>query len=378
MFFSAIPGKEEVKKQLKDAADQHRNPHARLFLSKEGAGALPMALALASYIMCESRVDGDSCGHCSQCLKSHKYIHPDIHFSYPVVKFGDKKRVETTSDDFLPKWRSILASNPFMGVPEWLAHIEADNTLPNINVKECNDIMHKLNMMSYESDYKILIMWLPEYLGTEGNRLLKLLEEPTENTFLILVSENQEQILQTILSRCQLIKIPSFESEEIKEFLIEKYTIDQLNAAQIANMSEGNINLALNISSNKAVNYADLLLSWFRVAYKPDPVKINEWITVIADMSKEEQKNFFEYGLHFLRQCIFLKLTDSSMVNLTEQEMSIAANMNKTISIPMAESITELLNEAIENVQRNINIKIMLFADTLEIYKIMHDKTLTQ
>jgi DNA polymerase-3 subunit delta' len=180
VFFRDIAGKESVKKNLTKAVDSGRIPHAQLFLGKEGSGALPMALAFASYIQCQNRTDGDSCGVCSHCIKSHKLIHPDIHFSFPVVKFGDKKRADTTSDDFLPKWREIIKTNPDMNTSDWLQHIDADNNLPNINVKECNDIMHKLNMMSFESDNKILIMWRPEYLHNEGNRLLKLIEEPTD------------------------------------------------------------------------------------------------------------------------------------------------------------------------------------------------------
>lgn len=154
MRFSDITGKEELKRRIANTVDIGRLPHAQILLGKEGSGGLPTALALASYIMCENKTDGDSCGHCSHCKKSLKYIHPDIHFSFPVVKFGDKKREHTTSDDFLVKWRKILSENAYMGIGDWLEYIDAGNSNPNINVKECNDIMTKLNMMSYESDKK--------------------------------------------------------------------------------------------------------------------------------------------------------------------------------------------------------------------------------
>lgn len=367
MFFRDIAGKESVKKNLTKAVDSGRIPHAQLFLGKEGSGALPMALAFASYIQCQNRTDGDSCGVCSHCIKSHKLIHPDIHFSFPVVKFGDKKRADTTSDDFLPKWREIIKTNPDMNTSDWLQHIDADNNLPNINVKECNDIMHKLNMMSFESDNKILIMWLPEYLHNEGNRLLKLIEEPTDNTFIILVAENQDMILQTILSRCQLVKIPLYENYEISNFLSEKYGINDEQAIQFANLADGNINAASNIAKNEATDFSEMLISWLRVAYKSDAVEINEWIKGISEMDKDDQKNFFEYGLHFFRQYLYRMLTKTENVQLTVKELDVAVKMEKIISPSKAEIIITLLNDAIENINRNINLRIMLFSDTLTI-----------
>lgn len=371
MYFKDIIGKEYVKQNLVRVSDKGRIPHAQIFLGKEGSGALPMALAFASYILCQNKSGGDSCGVCSQCLKSHKFIHPDVHFSFPVVKSGEKKRAETTSDDFLPKWRSILSSNPNMNTSEWLLYIGAENNLPNINVKECNDIMHKLNMMSYESENKILIMWLPEYLHTEGNRLLKLIEEPTDNTFIILVAENQDLILQTILSRCQLVKIPPYENSELAQFLVKEYNLVYEKALQFANLADGNINAAINIAKNEATDYSEMLISWLRIAYKADPVIINEWIKGVAEMDKDEQKNFFEYGLHFFRQFNFRTLTKSDQVSLTQTELETATKLEKILSIEKSEAIVVLLNEAIENINRNINIRIMLFADTLAINKLL-------
>ncbi len=373
MQFSQIPGKSEVKRQIIQQVQKGRVPHAQFFLAREGYGALAMALAFSSYLMCEQRTEDDSCGKCGQCLKTGKFIHPDIHYSFPVVKFGEKKRELTTSDDFLPQWREILAKNPYMGTTEWLQLLNSDSQL-NINVKECNDIIHKLNMMSYESDYKVLIMWLPEYLDKEGNRLLKLIEEPTDNTFIILVAENQNLVLKTILSRCQLVKIPKFENKEISQYIQKKLDISEAKAEQIANLSDGNINLAQNIGMDEAPDFSDLLISWLRIAYKSDPIEINKWIAVISDMSKNDQKNFFEYGLHFFNQFVFWIYTKNKEVNLTEKEIEIANNMTKIIDIKKAEAISTLLDEAIDNLHRNANIKILLFADTLAVGEIVRRK----
>lgn len=373
MQFSQILGKLEVKKQLIQQVQKGRIPHAQLFLAREGYGGLALALAFASYLMCEQKREDDSCGQCGQCLKTNKFIHPDIHFSFPVVKFGEKKRELTTSDDFLPKWREILTQNPFMGLSEWMQIMDSDSR-PNINVKECNDIIHKLNMMSYESDYKILIMWLPEYLDKEGNKLLKLIEEPTDNTFIILVAENQDLVLKTILSRCQLVKVPKFDNKEVSNYIEEKLELPISKAEQIANLADGNINLAISIATDEAPDFSDLLISWLRIAYKSDPMEINKWIASIDGMSKNDQKNFLEYGLHFFNQFVFWMYTKSKEVSLTEKEIEIAINMTKIIDLNKAGAISKLIDEAIDNLQRNANLKILLFADTLAIGDIVRGK----
>ena len=267
-----------------------------------------------------------------------------------------------------------MADQPYMGSSEWFDTIEAGSSIPNINVKEINDIMHKLNMMSFESDKKVLIMWLPEYLGNEGNRLLKLIEEPTDNTYIILVSENQDMILKTILSRCQLIKIPAFSNVEIADLLVGKYNIIKVKAEQIANLADGNINLAINISNNENRDFSDLLITWLRVAYKLDPVDINAWLGKFLELNKDEQKNFFEYGLHFFRQYIFSLYTKAKEVNLTQAEVEIAAKMANIIDVPKAEQIVILLNEAIEYVGRSINMRIALFSDTITVGNILRKK----
>lgn len=375
MFFKDIQGKTEIKRELISTVNRGRIPHAQIFLSREGNGGLAIALAFASYIMCENRMEDDSCGECSQCKKTHKWLHPDLHFSFPVVRQGDKKRESTTSDNFLPKWRTMLQQSPYMSKVDWFDAINESNSAPNINAKECNDIMHKLNMKAYESDKKILIMWLPEYLGNEGNRLLKLIEEPTDNTYLILVTENQEQILQTILSRCQLVKIPPFTSEDIVSFLSKSFSTDSQKALQIANLADGNLNHAIAICNNQAADYSQLIISWLRVAFKSDPIEINKWSKEVESLDKEEQKSFLEYGLHFFRQFNFRLLTQSNEVSLTQQELEIANNMAKIIDVDKAEAICRIFNELLENIPRNINLKISLFADTLQIGQILKQKS---
>ncbi|MEO5564762.1 MAG: hypothetical protein ABIR18_15050, partial [Chitinophagaceae bacterium] len=248
MQFSNVIGQQELKKELPELMQDNRLAHALLFLGKEGSGALSLALAFAQFVVCEKvnkRAAGqnqtgpslfgddlphtpftieqspnDSCSACSACLKAQKFVHPDIHFSYPVVT--KKSGTPPVSTDYISEWREFISMHPYGNVYDWLQFIGAENKQGNITANECNDIIRKLNLKSFESEYKILLMWMPEYLGNEGNKLLKLIEEPPPNTLFILVAENESLVLQTILSRCQLVKIPALETKEIEQALITR------------------------------------------------------------------------------------------------------------------------------------------------------------
>jgi DNA polymerase III subunit delta' len=373
MFFRDILGHEEVKHQLIQSVKTNRIPHAQLFLSKEGAGALPLALAYMSYIYCLNREEHDSCGDCSACHKTHKYIHPDVHFSYPVVKYKDMKREVVTSDMWLKDWRMALDKHPFMNLSRWLVQMDAEGSQPNINVKECNDLRSKLSMTTYESETKLLIMWLPEYLEKEGNRLLKLIEEPTDDTYIILVSENQQRILKTILSRCQVTNIKGFRIDEVKTYLVQNFELSEMKATQIANLTQGDIEQAINMANGEDVEYSELTLEWLRHAWTLKPESINQTVTKVGAFSKDDQKSFFEYNLHFLRQYIYWHSTKRP-VPLTDMEMAALEKISSILTIDKAERISSLINETIYHIQRNASLKIGLFADSLTIGKILREK----
>src|SRR5215467_2793324 len=248
MQFKDIIGQAEVKQKLVEMIQHNRLSHALLFLGKEGNGSLQLAIALAQYLTCEKanpkrqisnssislfsedtsksdpdsypRSEIDSCGQCSSCKKASQLVHPDIHFSYPVVT--KKSGSPPISTDYISEWREFVKNYPYGNVYDWLQFIGAENKQGNITAQECNDIIRKLNLKSFESEYKILILWMPEYLGIEGNKLLKLIEEPPPNTLFVLVAENESLILPTIVSRCQLIKIPALGTIEVQEALIHR------------------------------------------------------------------------------------------------------------------------------------------------------------
>lgn len=345
------------------AAD--RLPHALLFLGPGGSGKLALALALAQYVLCENPSEGEACGQCPQCSKVDKLIHPDLHFSFPTIG------TNVTSDAFLPQWREAIADNPYMNVNEWLQHIGAENKQGNINKQECVNIIHKLSLKTFTTNRKVLIMWLPEYLGKEGNRLLKLIEEPPENTLFILVAENQDLILNTILSRCQIVKVNSLSDESITEALKAIIQIDEGTAATAAQLSDGNFNEALKYARNKENDHARLFLEWLRMCYQGNGVKLVQWAEKIATIGRENQKQFIGYALHFMREYLVLKMAGEDKIRLQQAELETARRLMAVIEFDQIEKIVNLLSDQAYFVERNANPKVLFLSASIELNKIL-------
>lgn len=370
LYFREIIGQESQISLLKGMVDGNRFPHALLLLGNEGVGGLALALAYIQYLLCENRMEGESCGECKACRKASKYSHPDIHYSYPTVGTGK------ISTDFITEWRKALIDNAYMSANQWLSQISGgENKQGNITKDECVSIVKKLSLKSFESPYKVLLMWLPEYLGKEGNRLLKLIEEPPENTIFVLVAENQEAILNTILSRCQILKLSPIDKDLIKENLIQKLGIANEQAEAIAQIADGNYNEALTLSQHTENDNAMMFLEWMRKCYNGNGIDMIQWADKIAATSREAQKYFLRYGLHFFRELMLLKLIrDSSKLRLQKSELDTAVKMANIIEVNQIENIASLFNEAIMNIERNGNGKV-IFADTsIKLNKILRLK----
>lgn len=366
MRFQDLIGQEKAAHQLRSMWSHDRMPHAMLLLGPEGCGKLTLAFALAQYILCEDRDVADACGVCSHCHKLEKFIHPDLHFVFPVV--GTKM----TSDHYLVQWRSALSENPYLNANDWLQFIGAENKQGNITKEECLNIVKKLSLKTFESQSKVMIIWLPEYLGKEGNRLLKLIEEPPEDTYFILVAEQAEQILNTILSRCQLVKVNTLSDEEIMQGLRQRYPeLNEERVASITYLADGNFNEAIKVASAKENDNARLLLDWLRKAYIGNGLELVTWTEAFAKLGRENQKQFFQYALHFLREFLQLKLVPERKSRLGVQELKTGQNLIKVLDIDQVEEMMQLFTDAAYYIERNGNPKIIMLDCCIQLSKVM-------
>jgi DNA polymerase-3 subunit delta' len=415
MQFSSIIAQQDVKQHLIEMVLQNRLSHALLFLGKEGSGALPLALAFAQYLTCEKvqgkntpampteaslfgdtpapeekslSVVADSCGTCAACQKAAQLIHPDIHFSYPTVtkKAGEKP----IAADFITDWRGFIKMYPYGNLFDWIELIkEKENSQGKITARECDEIIKKLSLKSFESVYKVLIMWMPEELDKEGNKLLKIIEEPPPNTLFILVAENEEHVLPTILSRCQLVKIPALETKDIEEALINRHKTEAATARQVANVSEGNYREALQLVQHAEEDWQALLREWLNAILKTGPVAQTKWVEEISRLGREKQKQFLRYFNHLLGQAIQLRVapplnatdggtlgpeSSNKALSILDTEKDFALRLNKIAGIEQQEAIIEELDRASYFIERNANGKMLFHALTIKLYHIIQDK----
>ncbi len=368
-----IIGQQRTQNLLTSLASSERVPHALLFLSATGGGGLALATAFAQKLQCENQASQptgiQSCGECSACRKASHFTHPDIHFSFPTVG------ANVVSTDFLKEWRSFLSEMPYADVNTWLQRLGADNKQGNINKEECNAILKKLSLKAFEGRYKILLMWLPEYLGKEGNRLLKLIEEPPEQTIFLLVAENQDLILNTILSRCQLIKLDPLSDEEVAEGLVQTRGVDIERARQIAFLSGGDFGAACAAADAPITDDAQLLLDWLRKCWRGHAVEMVRWTEEFAKLGRENQKQFLHYGLHFLREMLSLVSTGSPAMRLRPEELATAQNMAKVLDFDKIARIVGLINDNIYYIERNANPKILFLDTSIQMHQIMKSQT---
>ena len=395
MLFKDVIGQGDVKQHLVEMVWQNRLSHALLFLGKEGAGALPLAMAFAQYLVCE-RVNGksanqaaislfgdepvesvnnaltDACGECPACRKAAQLIHPDIHFSYPVVTRKPSERPKST--DYIKEWREFFLQKPYGNVYDWLQFINAENRQGNISAEECNDIIRQLSLKSFESDYKLLVMWMPEYLGKEGNKLLKLIEEPPPNTLFILVAEGEDKILQTILSRTQLVKIPLLENVEVEAALIERNETPPELARQVAAIAQGNYHEAVQLLQHAGEDWLQLLTDWMSCTVRSNFSAQQKWIDEVAKLGREKQKQLLQYFNHLVEQCVRLRIMGEGHTSLSTLEKDFAERFNKITSVTQQQALLTELDNATYYVERNANAKMLFHALTIKMYHIVINK----
>ncbi len=373
MRFLDIPSLESTTDALFGLVQQNRLPGALLLVGPAGGGQLALALALAKAALCTNPQEGRACGKCPSCLKVEKLVHPDLLFSFPYI---DPK---VTADHYLSEFRNQLIANPFIEVQHWLEAIGAENKQGKIYAAECSAINRKLSLKTFESATRILILWRPEFLGPgEGNRLLKLIEEPPEGTTFLLVAENTELILPTVLSRCQITHIPRFQEEDIMAYLEAEKSVSPNAGRAIARLVNGNLNAAIRLAEETHENYGSFFLNWFRTTWEGKGYELVQTAEQIAQWSRNRQKSLLQYALFFLNELLVLRYRGAEHLRLTTEDQQAATKLNKLLSFEQIESLTTIFSEAIGQIERNANGKLLFLCLGLCIHRIQRGKQMLE
>lgn len=355
MYFSDVIGLNDLKQHLIESLRKGSVPHARIIYGPEGVGKLPLAIAYARYINCANPGEEDSCGKCPSCLKYDKLAHPDLHFVFPVVKSG-------LSDHYLPQWRDFLAENHYFTLNDWLRFINAENSQGIIYSKESSEIIRKLNLKVYEAKYKVMIVWLPEKMHLVcANRLLKMIEEPPDYTVFLLVSEDRENVLQTIWSRCQPLNIRTIERDSMVSALEKNFDIGTDQAKTVAHIAQGSYTAAVRIidSSDESKYLFDLFVKMMRNSFSGDIGKIRAVANEIAAIGREMQKSFLLYSLRMFREYFIKNLAAPEMLYLNEYEYQFGERFSPFINENNIEEFNREFSLAYHQIQQNGNARII-------------------
>jgi len=374
MRFSQVPGQKDVIGKLLNSVNQQRVSHAQLLTGPPGCGSLALALAFAQYISCENRTPVDSCGKCRSCVKYEKLIHPDLHFVFPVIR--DKKNDDPVSDNYIEQWRDYVSQSPFITLNKWLDSIEVGNAQGLIFASEASEIIRKLSLKSFESDFKIMIIWLPEKMHpTAANKLLKMIEEPPEKTLFLLVSEEPDKIIPTIHSRCQPVKIPAFSKSDIINYLRERFPGTSSGLDDIARVANGNLIRAIELCQSEDASEGNLerFKNLMRLAWKRDIISLVSWSEEIAATGREAQKGFIAFSLRLLRENLMLSLgqLENNIVYLTGTEAEFSGKFHPFINTANVYPLYDEFNLASSHVEANGNAKIIFLDLALKVTRLI-------
>ena len=340
-----------------------RVPHALMFNGPEGSGNLPAAFAFIQFLFCQNKLQNDSCGVCSSCLKVSKLIHPDLHLVFPIPL---SKSVRT-SNDLLPEFREIFIETPYLTIHDWFDSLSSENKQPTIPTDEASDILKKLSYTSYEGGYKIMVIWQPEKMNASAaNKLLKILEEPPEQTLFLLVCNHPEQLLATIISRVQQIQFYKLETEDVAKGLMEQFDCQPQAAKQAAMLSDGSFREAQLLLQHLdgGTAYLKNFRNFMLISLKFDAIKAVSWVDENSRIGREKQKQFLQYGLEIFRDCLMFNFGSVDLVRHSGEEKEFIAKFARFVNQRNYERLLEEFNSAFYHVERNANPKI-LFMDLI-------------
>ena len=373
MRFKDITGNEKLKQQLIQSVKSEHIAHAQLFLGPEGSPNLTLALAYATFLNCLDRQIDDSCGKCNSCRKNDKLIHPDVNFAFPVSSTSKITGKDVISASYLSEWRNFIIQDPYNNASGWNSYFGGENKQLNISKEESRQIIRHLSLKPFEGKYKVMLIWLPEYMNpSAANALLKILEEPTDNTVFILVANDEKKILSTIRSRTQVIRILPFKDEEIMNLLIEHHFIDEDKSRQISHLVDGNINEALRLAREVEDDSHVMFRDWMRLCYLGNLVEIVNWTERFSKMSKVAQQTLLQYGLSMMREALIVLSGETTLSRLMGEELEFINNFTRTLEIQTIEVLSNHLNDAYYHLERNANSKILFLDLSLCIVEIFN------
>lgn len=368
MRFADVVGQEEIRRRLIDEARGNRVPHALMLTGPAGSGKLPLALAYARYLLCTAPGETDACGVCPSCRMVQGYAHPDLHFSFPVVRYKDAER--SISDVYLEKWRRRLTQSPYFDLADWLADMEAGNQQAMIYAAESDAIQRRLSLKSNQGGRKVLILCWPEKMRTEcANKLLKLIEEPPAQTVFLLVSEAPDQVLPTILSRTQLLRVPALETAVLERALTERHGLTTEQAAPLARIAQGSYTAALKALKNSGDNalFFDLFVMLMRLSYQRKIKEMRKWSEQVAALGRERQKHFLTYCQRLVRENFVYNFHRDELNYLTPEESLFSKNFARFVNERNVIPIMEELSTAERDIEQNTNPKMVFFDFALKM-----------
>jgi DNA polymerase-3 subunit delta' len=366
MLFKQVTGQQAAKKGLLQMTQSGRMAHATMFLGREGTGGLPLALAFAQYALCSNRGETDSCGECPNCRKVQRLEHADLHLSFPSIRAKSDKPAR--SANFIKEFRAFVKETPYGTTFDWLQGIGAENKQGNITAEECREIIDTLSLKSYEGGTKILLMWRPEYLGKEGNILLKLIEEPPADTLIIFVAEQEEDILATIRSRTQTVRLTPIPPSEIASSLVHANLADPRRAQQIGQIADGSYTEALRLLDHVENDLLPAVRNWFNAIFTNNGAGMVAFSEEWSKAGREGIRNLIGFTLSLLEASLRVAYLPEAAASLAPDEGQFATRLaGRRLSPQTLQSMIEALTEAGMFIERNAHSKSVLTALSLKM-----------
>jgi DNA polymerase-3 subunit delta' len=370
MLFANIPGLDIVKERLIHSAKSGKIPHAQLFQGSEGALNLPLALAYTTYLHCQVKGDKDACGSCPACSKSLKFIHPDTNFVFPSGNLKADKDEDRYKAERLKTWRAFLLERPFGNLNDWVNYYGGEDKQVNISKEESREIIRSLSLKSFESEYKVMIIWQPEYMHpSAANGILKILEEPPPNTIFLLVTNDPEQLLPTIVSRTQSVQVPMVDDEALDTYLLETQTLDEARRKKIVQLAEGSVTLALALLDTGEDNNQEVFSDWMRACFKKDYVKLVGLSEAFHELDKLSQRNLLHYSLTMMREVVLQLAGASQISRAMGSELKFIQDFSRSMNTGRIEKASQWINDAGYFLERNGSAKMIFLDLSLQISK---------